>query len=140
MGLASDMERVFARHWGEAGSCVGSEGVMEPPEVCNLDRGWIQPKRGGHHFLVIGPLILPGMLTGAIFAFITSVYNVTISFFPMSARIGTLPVRTYNHRDQPIYPWLIDICSLIILWSAVLIALIERAISLEGLLTGKDHR
>lgn len=82
------------------------------------------------------PLIAPGIMAGAIFAFITSFDNVTISVFLATPRMVTLPVRIYNLWDQPIYPWLIAICSLVILWTALLIAVIERVVSIRGLFGG----
>jgi putative spermidine/putrescine transport system permease protein len=79
------------------------------------------------------PLIRPGLMAGAVFAFITSFDNVTISIFLATPRMVTLPVRIYNLWDQPLYPWLIAICALIILWTVILIALVERAVSVRGL-------
>jgi putative spermidine/putrescine transport system permease protein len=72
-------------------------------------------------------------MAGAVFAFITSFDNVTISIFPATPRMVTLPVRIYNLWDQPLVPWLIAICALIILWTVILIALVERAVSVRGL-------
>ncbi|MGH7319065.1 MAG: ABC transporter permease [Candidatus Rokuibacteriota bacterium] len=86
------------------------------------------------------PLILPGILAGGIFAFITSFDNVTISVFLATPRMVTLPVRIYNLWDQPLQPWLIAICSLVILWTALLIAGIERVISVRGLFGGGPDR
>jgi putative spermidine/putrescine transport system permease protein len=75
------------------------------------------------------PLIIPGMIAGSVFAFITSFDNVTISIFLATPRMVTLPVRIYNFWDQPIVPWLLAICSLGILWTVVMIWVIERTIS-----------
>jgi putative spermidine/putrescine transport system permease protein len=86
------------------------------------------------------PLILPGVMAGAIFAFITSFDNVTISVFLATPRMVTLPVRIYNLWDQPIYPWLVAICSLVIGWTVLLIAVIERVVSVRGLFGGSAGR
>jgi putative spermidine/putrescine transport system permease protein len=86
------------------------------------------------------PLILPGIMAGAIFAFITSFDNVTISVFLATPRMVTLPVRIYNLWDQPIYPWLVAICSLVIAWTVLLIAVIERVVSVRGLFGGSAGR
>jgi putative spermidine/putrescine transport system permease protein len=85
------------------------------------------------------PLIAPGIAAGAIFAFVTSFDNVTISVFLATPRMVTLPVRIYNLWDQPIYPWLVAICSLVIVWTVLLIALIERVVSVRGLFGGGDR-
>lgn len=85
------------------------------------------------------PLIAPGIAAGAIFAFVTSFDNVTISVFLATPRMVTLPVRIYNLWDQPIYPWLVAICSLVIVWTVLLIAIIERVVSVRGLFGGGDR-
>jgi putative spermidine/putrescine transport system permease protein len=79
------------------------------------------------------PLIRPGVAAGAIFAFITSFDNVTVSIFLATPRQITLPVRIFNLWDQPLEPWLIAISALVILFTVALIALIERTIGLTGL-------
>jgi putative spermidine/putrescine transport system permease protein len=79
------------------------------------------------------PRILPGLVAGAVFAFITSFDNITLSIFLTTPRLVTLPVRIYNLWDQPIYPWLTAICSLIVLWTVLLIAVIERVVSVRDL-------
>jgi putative spermidine/putrescine transport system permease protein len=86
------------------------------------------------------PLILPGMVAGGTFAFITSFDNVTISVFLATPRMVTLPVRIYNLWDQPLQPWLIAICSLVIVWTALLIAVIERVVSVRRLFAGEATR
>jgi putative spermidine/putrescine transport system permease protein len=86
------------------------------------------------------PRIVPGMMAGALFAFITSFDNVTISVFLATPRMVTLPVRIYNLWDQPIYPWLVAICSLVIVWTVLLIAIVERVVSVRGLFGGEATR
>lgn len=90
--------------------------------------------------LVTLPLIVPGLMAGAIFAFITSFDNVTISIFLATPRMVTLPVRIYNLWDQPISPWLIAICSMVIGWTVLLIAAVERVVSVRGLFGGDAVR
>ena len=77
---------------------------------------------------------MPGLAAGAAFAFITSFDNVTISVFLTTPRLVTLPVRIYNLLDQPIYPWLVAICSMIIAITTVLIIVIERTLGLVRLI------
>lgn len=79
------------------------------------------------------PLIRPGVSAGAIFAFITSFDNVTVSIFLATPRQVTLPVRIFNLWDQPLEPWLIAISAMVILFTVALIAVIERTIGLTGL-------
>jgi putative spermidine/putrescine transport system permease protein len=80
------------------------------------------------------PLITPGITAGALFAFITSFDNLA------TPRMVTLPVRIYNLWDQPIYPWLVAICALVIVWTVLLIAVVERAVSVRGLFGGSPSR
>ena len=77
-----------------------------------------------------GQLALPGLVAGALFAFITSFDNVTISVFLTTPKLVTLPVRIYNLLDQPIYPWLVAICSMVIGITTALIIVIERTLGL----------
>ncbi len=73
------------------------------------------------------------MVAGAIFAFITSFDNVTVSIFLATPRQVTLPVRIFNLWDQPLEPWLIAISAMVIFFTVALIALIERTVGLSGL-------
>jgi putative spermidine/putrescine transport system permease protein len=79
------------------------------------------------------PLIRPGVAAGAIFAFITSFDNVTVSIFLATPRRITLPVRIFNLWDQPLEPWLIAISAMVIVFTVLVIAVIERTIGLSGL-------
>src|SRR5262249_42792313 len=84
-------------------------------------------------FEVTMPLIRPGIVGGAVFSFITSFDNVTVSIFLTTPRQVTLPVRIFNLWDQPLEPWLIAISAMVILFTIAIIAVIERAIGLAGL-------
>jgi putative spermidine/putrescine transport system permease protein len=85
------------------------------------------------------PLIRPGIIAGGIFAFITSFDNITISVFLATPTMVTLPVRIYSILDQPIEPWLVALCSLVILWTGVLLWMIERTVGLQGLFGAQDR-
>jgi len=80
------------------------------------------------------PLIMPGLVGGAVFAFITSFDNVTISVFLATPSRVTLPVRIFNLWEQPIEPWLTAICAMVIVLTMLLIAAIERTIGVRGVL------
>lgn len=77
------------------------------------------------------PLMLPGLAGGAAFAFITSFDNVTLSVFLSTPSRVALPVRIFNLWDQPIEPWLTAICTMVILFTVAMIALIERTVGLR---------
>jgi putative spermidine/putrescine transport system permease protein len=79
------------------------------------------------------PVVFPAILAGAIFAFITSFDDVTVSLFLATPQMVTLPVRIFSFWDQPVVPWLIAICSMVVLWTVIPIVIIERAVSVRGL-------
>lgn len=81
---------------------------------------------------VVVPLIAPGLMASAVFTFITSFDNVTISVFLSSPQNVTLPVRIFNLWDHPIEPWLIAICAVVIALTTLLIAIVERTIGIGG--------
>jgi putative spermidine/putrescine transport system permease protein len=60
------------------------------------------PRRSFLHVTL--PLILPGVLAGAIFAFITSWDEVVIAIFMTSARFRTLPVEMWEQVRQVVDP------------------------------------
>jgi putative spermidine/putrescine transport system permease protein len=60
------------------------------------------PRRSFMHVTL--PLIMPGVLAGAIFAFITSWDEVVIAIFMTSARFRTLPVEMWEQVRQVVDP------------------------------------
>jgi putative spermidine/putrescine transport system permease protein len=60
------------------------------------------PRRSFFH--ITFPIILPGVLTGAIFAFITSWDEVVVAIFMTSARFRTLPVEMWEQVRQAVDP------------------------------------
>ena len=91
------------------------------------------PHRSGVLVRVSIPVVFPAILAGAIFTFITSFDDVTMSLFLATPQMVTLPVRIFAFWDQPIVPWLIAICSIVIVWTIIPIVIIERAVSIRGL-------
>lgn len=80
---------------------------------------------------VVLPCIKSGLIGGAIFAFIVSFENVTISVFLSAPQMTTLPVRVFGYTDQAIETWLVAICSMTIFFTVALIFAIERVIGLQ---------
>ena len=79
------------------------------------------------------PLIRPGIFAGAIFTFITSFDNVTISVFLAGPNMATFPVLVYATLDQPVEPWLVALCSIVMVLTAFLIVFVQRVVGLQGL-------
>jgi mannopine transport system permease protein len=74
-------------------------------------------------FHVTLPLIVPGLLSGALFAFIISFDEPVVSFFVSSVRQRTLPRRMFEDIEQNLTPVIPAIATLLTLLSiAVLIA------------------
>jgi len=82
-------------------------------------------------FKVTLPCIKAGVMGGALFAFIVSFENVTISVFLAAPQLTTLPVRIFGYTDQAIETWLVAICSIAVVFTVLLIWIIERAFGLE---------
>jgi mannopine transport system permease protein len=74
-------------------------------------------------FGVTLPLIMPGLLSGALFAFIISFDEPVVSFFVSSVRQRTLPRRMFEDIEQNLTPVIPAIATLLTLLSiAVLVA------------------
>ncbi|GAA4167451.1 ABC transporter permease [Shinella granuli] len=69
------------------------------------------------------PLIMPGVLAGAVFAFITSFDEIIISLFIQSPRLQTLPVRMFQSVTQDTDPTVAAVAVLMMLVSVGLAAL-----------------
>lgn len=67
------------------------------------------------------PLILPGVLAGAVFAFITSFDEVVISIFLTSPATQTLPVLMFNAVTRELDPTIAAASSVILVFTTVLI-------------------
>ncbi|MBB4375076.1 putative spermidine/putrescine transport system permease protein [Bradyrhizobium sp. cir1] len=79
------------------------------------------------------PLILPGLLSAAIFAFVTSFGNVTVSAFLTYGGKVTLPVQIFAYVDTSYDPLVAAVSSIMILVTLSVILTIERLIGAERL-------
>lgn len=79
------------------------------------------------------PLILPGLLSAAIFAFVTSFGNLTVSAFLTYGGKVTLPVQIFAYVDTSYDPLIAAVSSIMILVTLVVILTIERLIGAEKL-------
>jgi putative spermidine/putrescine transport system permease protein len=82
-------------------------------------------------FLVTLPAIRPGVVTGAIFAFIVSFGNFALSLFFASGRVTTLPVAIFEYIDQFQDPTVAAASSLVIFATTFLVVLATRAKKME---------
>ena len=91
-------------------------------------------------FKVIVPLILPGVISGGLFAFITSFDEVVIILFVGSIEQRTIPWQMFSGIRENISPTILAVASLLILFSITLLTTIEllrrRSERLRGMSPG----
>jgi putative spermidine/putrescine transport system permease protein len=76
--------------------------------------------------LVTLPLILPGLVAGALFAFITSLDNVPVTIFLISANQTTLPVLIFSSVEMGIDPSVAAVSTLLIAATGIILLIAER--------------
>lgn len=84
-------------------------------------------------FEVMLPIIKPGVFSGAVFAFLISFDNYTVSMFLADAKNITLPIRIFNYADVALDPTVAAISSLMIVVSVVMFLAGGRLIGVKGL-------
>jgi putative spermidine/putrescine transport system permease protein len=80
------------------------------------------PRRSFMHITL--PLILPGVLAGAIFSFITSWDEVVVAIFMTSARFRTLPVEMWEQVRQVVDPTVAAVSTTLLLVTTTLLVLL----------------
>lgn len=83
------------------------------------------------------PLVLPGIVSGWLLAFITSFDELTMSVFIASPSTTTLPVRMFLHIQDTIDPLVAAVSALLIAGTAVLMWVLDRLVGLERLFVGR---
>ncbi len=88
-------------------------------------------------FKVQMPLILPGVISGGLFAFITSFDEVVVIMFVGSASQKTLPWQMFTGLREQISPTILAVATILVVFSIVLLATLEllrrRSEKLRGL-------
>jgi putative spermidine/putrescine transport system permease protein len=77
------------------------------------------------------PLIRPGLIVAAIFAFIVSFDETTVSIFITGGRTITLPVRIFSQLEYGLDPTVTAISSLLIVMTVIVIALVGKKFGLD---------
>jgi putative spermidine/putrescine transport system permease protein len=77
-------------------------------------------------WLVTLPLIRPGLVAGALFAFITSLDNVPVTIFLISASQTTLPVLIFTSVEMGVDPSVAAISTLLIVATGIVLLFAER--------------
>lgn len=76
-------------------------------------------------FKVVVPLILPGVISGALFAFITSFDEVVVVLFVASVEQRTIPWQMFSGIREQISPTILAVATLLIIISIALLATLE---------------
>jgi putative spermidine/putrescine transport system permease protein len=72
------------------------------------------------------PLIQPGLVAGALFAFITSLDNVPVTIFLIGANQTTLPVLIFSSVEMGIDPSVAAVSTLLIVATGIILLIAER--------------
>jgi len=84
-------------------------------------------------FRITLPLIRSGVVSGALFAFISSWINVELSIFNTTAELNTIPVKLFNYVQYTIDPTIAAVASVTIIVAAIAIILLDLTIGLDVL-------
>ena len=91
-------------------------------------------------FKVIMPLILPGMISGALFAFITSLDEVVAVIFMADVDQRTIPRQMFSGLREQISPTILAVATALVILSIILLTTVEllrrRSERLRGLSPG----
>ena len=86
------------------------------------------------------PLILPGMISGALFAFITSLDEVVAVIFMADVDQRTIPRQMFSGLREQISPTILAVATVLVLMSIFLLTTVEllrrRSERLRGLSPG----
>ncbi|MGG3469054.1 ABC transporter permease [Neobacillus pocheonensis] len=72
------------------------------------------------------PLIRPAIISGGLFAFLTSFDNVTVSMFMISPEMRTLPIEIFSQMQDAYNPIVASVSSVVIFISVILIVILEK--------------
>jgi putative spermidine/putrescine transport system permease protein len=82
------------------------------------------------------PLILPGVVSGWVLAFITSFDEVTMTVFIASPSTTTLPVRMFLYIQDNIDPLVTSVSAAVILLTVIVMVMLDRLYGLDRLFVG----
>jgi putative spermidine/putrescine transport system permease protein len=85
------------------------------------------------------PLILPGVVSGWVLAFITSLDEVTMTVFIASPSTITLPVRMFLYIQDNIDPLVTSVSAALIFLTVIVMVVLDRLVGLDRLFIGADR-
>lgn len=88
---------------------------------------------------VLLPMLRPGIVVAALFAFIVSFDNFNLSIFLINANTVTLPVRIFTYLGFQFDPSIAAISTVLLIGTVAVLALAERTIGLTRLRALRSH-
>lgn len=85
------------------------------------------------------PIIMPGVFTGALYAFIVSFVDVPVAIFLAAPGATTFPVELFNAMEQDFNPSSLASASLAAAFAIVLVFAAQRVVGLDNLLKSKSR-
>lgn len=85
------------------------------------------------------PLLLPGVASGAIFAFVMSFDDIAVPLFIGGGDVMTLPLKIYTSVEFNFDPDIMAVSALVNLASLILLILVDRLTGLERIATGSGR-
>lgn len=139
MGWGSQAGRLYIGHCALTvpyvfrAACASLAGFDVNQELAARNLGASAPRA---FLLVTVPQLLPGLMAGAVFAFVVSFDNVGLSIFLSGAEVRTLPVELLAHVENDNDPLSasLSVAMLAISFGAVLLT--ERMVGLQRVLRG----
>jgi len=114
-------------------SATGLDPSLERAALSLGASPWITFRR------IVLPLIMPGVVSGWVIAFITSFDELTMSIFIASPSTTTLPVRIFLHIEDTIDPLVTAVSASLIYMTIIAIFILDRLVGLEKLFVGKGR-
>lgn len=114
-------------------SATGIDPMLERAALSLGASAWTAFRR------VVLPLVMPGVISGWVIAFITSFDELTMSIFIASPSTTTLPVRIFLHIQDTIDPMVTAVSALLIFATAIAVFILDRIVGLETLFVGKGR-
>jgi putative spermidine/putrescine transport system permease protein len=111
-------------------ACTGIDGAVEQAAI-SLGAGPMTVFRR-----VTLPLIMPGVASGCVLAFITSFDEVTMTVFIASPSTITLPVRMFLYIQDNIDPLVTSVSAALIFLTVIVMVILDRLVGLDRLFIG----
>lgn len=112
--------------------CIGFVAIVVRSRLQGMDEGLVEAARdlGATPFqafrLITLPLIMPGIIAGALMAFTLSIDDFVITFFTAGAGASTLPLQIYSMIRTAVTPEVNAISTLLMLFTLALITLASK--------------